>query len=58
MPRVSDVDHARVLADLYDRALPEVVGYLKPQCGNPILAEDLAAETFLGACDTDRRCKS
>ena len=54
---MSDVEHARVLADLYDRALPEVVGYLKPRCGNAVLAEDLAAETFLGACDAVRRCQ-
>ena len=55
--RVNGVDHARVLVDLYDRALPEVVGYLKPRCGDAMLAEDLAAETFLAACDAVRRCQ-
>jgi len=46
----------RVLVDLYDRALPAVYGYLRPRCGDAVLAEDLAAETFLAACDAiDRR---
>jgi len=45
------VPHARALVDLYDRALPEVFGYLRPRCGDAALAEDLAAETFLAACD-------
>ena len=45
------VDHGRALLDLYDAALPAVYGYLKPRCGDAMLAEDLAAETFLAACD-------
>jgi RNA polymerase sigma-70 factor (ECF subfamily) len=49
------VDHGRALADLYDRALPEVFGYLKPRCGDSAVAEDLAAETFLAACDAIER---
>ena len=33
----------------YDRALPEVYGYLLARCGQRALAEDLTAETFLAA---------
>src|SRR3954447_8163712 len=37
------------LLQLYDRALPEVYGYLLARCGSRALAEDLTAETFLAA---------
>jgi RNA polymerase sigma-70 factor (ECF subfamily) len=37
------------LLTLYDRALPDVYGYLLSRCGNAALAEDLTAETFLAA---------
>jgi RNA polymerase sigma-70 factor (ECF subfamily) len=37
------------LLALYDRALPQVYGYLVSRCGSPALAEDLTAETFLAA---------
>ncbi|WP_448614515.1 RNA polymerase sigma factor [Modestobacter sp. URMC 112] len=37
------------LLSLYDRALPEVFGYLLARCGQRALAEDLTAETFLAA---------
>jgi len=37
------------LLQLYDRALPEVYGYLLARCGSRAVAEDLAAETFLAA---------
>ena len=37
------------LLSLYDRALPEVYGYLLARCGRRALAEDLTAETFLAA---------
>lgn len=43
------------LLDLYDRALPEVYGYLLPRCGNRALAEDLTAETFLAAVGAVQR---
>jgi RNA polymerase sigma-70 factor (ECF subfamily) len=43
------------LLDLYDRALPQVYGYLLPRCGSPQVAEDLTAETFLGAVAAIRR---
>jgi len=49
------VDHGRALLDLYDTALPAVFGYLGPRCGDAALAEDLAAETFLAACDAVQR---
>jgi len=39
------------LLSLYDRALPEVYGYLLARCGQRALAEDLTAETFLAAVD-------
>jgi RNA polymerase sigma-70 factor, ECF subfamily len=40
---------AQRLMDLYDRALPQVYGYLHPRCSSTALAEDLTAETFLAA---------
>jgi RNA polymerase sigma-70 factor (ECF subfamily) len=43
------VEGASVLLALYDRALPQVYGYLVSRCGSPPLAEDLTAETFLAA---------
>ena len=43
------VDQAQALADLYDRALPQVYGYLVPRCGDTVLAEELTAETFMAA---------
>lgn len=48
----SETDHARVaLRSLYDTALPHVYGYLLSRCGQPHLAEDLTAETFLAGVD-------
>jgi RNA polymerase sigma-70 factor (ECF subfamily) len=43
------------LLSLYDKALPEVYGYLLARCGTPAVAEDLTAETFLAAVDAVRR---
>lgn len=40
--------------DLYDRALPQVYGYLLARCGQRAVAEDLTAETFLAAVDAVR----
>lgn len=37
------------LLSLYDRALPDVYGYLLSRCGQRAVAEDLTAETFLAA---------
>jgi RNA polymerase sigma-70 factor (ECF subfamily) len=42
---------ALTLCELYDRALPEVYGYLLHRCGSPAVAEDLASETFMAAVD-------
>lgn len=43
------------LAALYDRALPQVYGYLLPRCGSVVLAEDLTAETFMAAVEAAKR---
>lgn len=48
-------DQGPVLLALYDRALPEVYGYLVSRCGDPSVAEDLTAETFLAAVDAVQR---
>ena len=48
-------DQGPVLLALYDRALPEVYGYLVSRCGEPAVAEDLTAETFLAAVDAVKR---
>ena len=47
VPRQGD-QRAELLA-LYDRALPDVYGYLRHRCGSETVAEDLTAETFLAA---------
>jgi len=49
------VDQGAVLLALYDRAVPEVYGYLLPRCGSITLAEDLTAETFLAAVAAVKR---
>jgi RNA polymerase sigma-70 factor (ECF subfamily) len=43
------------LLDLYDRALPEVYGYVVRRCGDRSLAEDLTAEVFLAAVSAVQR---
>ncbi len=48
-------DRVEELRAIYDRALPQVYGYLLPRCGDASLAEDLTAETFLAAVDALRR---
>ena len=52
---MSDVvpDPGPQLLALYDRALPQVYGYLLRRCGDRTLAEDLTSETFLGAVGAD-----
>jgi RNA polymerase sigma-70 factor (ECF subfamily) len=42
-------DQGPALLALYDRALPEVYGYVLRRCDSPSVAEDLTAETFLAA---------
>src|SRR3954454_16444657 len=43
------MDAATDLLTLYDRALPEVYGYLVRRCDSAATAEDLTAETFMAA---------
>ena len=43
------------MAAIYHRSLPVVYGYLLSRCGSAILAEDLAAETFMAAVYAARR---
>jgi RNA polymerase sigma-70 factor, ECF subfamily len=47
--RLAREDPAGPFLDLYDRALPQVYGYLLSRCGQRAVAEDLTAETFLTA---------
>jgi RNA polymerase sigma-70 factor, ECF subfamily len=54
-PAAAVPDQGATLLDLYDSALPYVYGYLLARCGRPALAEDLTAETLLGAVDSIRR---
>lgn len=42
-------DRGAELLELYDRALPEVYGYLMSRCADRSLAEDLTSEAFLAA---------
>ena len=48
-------DQGTVLLELYDEALPQVFGYLRPRCGDETVAEDLTAETFLAAVSAIER---
>src|SRR5262249_36835451 len=42
-------DQGMALLAMYDRALPQVYGYLRVRAGSETVAEDLTAETFLAA---------
>ncbi|RJQ90653.1 RNA polymerase sigma factor [Amycolatopsis panacis] len=53
-PRVQG-DPAFVLLRLYEKALPEVYGYLLARCGDRALAEELTSEAFLGAVAACRK---
>jgi RNA polymerase sigma-70 factor (ECF subfamily) len=48
-------DQAVALCALYDRALPEVYGYLVRRCESAAVAEDLTSETFMAAVDAVQR---
>ena len=48
-------DQGAALLALYDRALPQVYGYLLSRCGSSALAEDLTGETFLAAVTAVKR---
>ncbi len=41
-----------LLLEIYDRALPQVYGYLVARCSDRALAEDLTSDTFLAAAAT------
>ena len=43
------VSAAQTLVDIYDRAVPQLYGYFLPRCSSASLAEELTAETFMGA---------
>jgi RNA polymerase sigma-70 factor, ECF subfamily len=53
----ASTDQPRALLALYDRALPEVYGYLLARCGSASVAEDLTSETFLAAVDAVNRAR-
>lgn len=55
MSEIPVPDQRRELLALYDRAAPEVYGYLASRCGSASVAEDLTAETFLAAADAVNR---
>jgi RNA polymerase sigma-70 factor (ECF subfamily) len=46
---------ATTLVAIYDRALPQVYGYLLPRTRSSAVAEDLTAETFLAAVSAVQR---
>ena len=48
-------EQGTALLALYDRALPQVYGYLCVRSGNPTVAEDLTADTFLAAVQAVER---
>jgi RNA polymerase sigma-70 factor (ECF subfamily) len=43
------------LLSMYERALPQVYGYLSSRTPSPTVAEDLTSETFLAAADAVKR---
>jgi RNA polymerase sigma-70 factor (ECF subfamily) len=51
----SSEDQADTLLRLYDRALPQVYGYLHQRCGSAATAVDLTSETFMAAVDAVHR---
>jgi RNA polymerase sigma-70 factor (ECF subfamily) len=48
-------EQADAVLELYDRALPEIYGYLLSRCRDVQIAEDLTADTFLAAVSGVRR---
>ena len=54
-PAPSASEQGATLVALYDRALPQVYGYLLPRARNAAVAEDLTAETFLAAVSAVQR---
>jgi RNA polymerase sigma-70 factor (ECF subfamily) len=54
---IPDADQGRQLLALYDRALPQVYGYLRARVPSDAVAEDLTAETFLAAVQAVKAAK-
>lgn len=52
---VAEPAGAEQVLDLYDRALPQVYGYLIRRCGSAAVAEDLTSETFMAAVTACQR---
>lgn len=48
-PQTAPGNPAEHLLSIYDRALPQVYGYVVRRCGIEALAEDLTAEVFMAA---------
>jgi len=48
-------DQGAALLAMYDRAVPQVYGYLCTRAGSPVVAEDLTADTFLAAVQAVQR---
>jgi RNA polymerase sigma-70 factor (ECF subfamily) len=48
-------DQGMALLAMYDRALPQVFGYLRVRVGSETIAEDITAETFLAAVQAIER---
>ena len=48
-------EQATAVLDLYDRALPEVHGYLLSRCRDSQVAEDVTSDTFLAAVGAVRK---
>jgi RNA polymerase sigma-70 factor, ECF subfamily len=53
-PEAAPASGALLLA-MYERALPQVYGYLSARTPSPTVAEDLTSETFLAAADAVKR---
>jgi RNA polymerase sigma-70 factor (ECF subfamily) len=49
----SEAEAGAGLLDIYDRAVPQVYGYLYDRCRDVQTAEDLTSETFLAAVRAD-----
>src|SRR5688500_16162678 len=52
------VDPGSELLALYDRALPQVYGYLLQRCGDVATAEDLTSETLVAAVRAVREARA
>jgi RNA polymerase sigma-70 factor, ECF subfamily len=53
--RTAPADQGAALLAMYDRALPQVYGYLRVRAHSEAVAEDLTADTFLAAVQAIER---